>query len=184
MTMMRFRHAPLRLVLAVGALLSSSAARSAVDSSYTIEFAPLLGINLPYDLWGAQTLSVYGLRTGYRLPNPTGVAELGLLYHTKEDDKAYTIDAAYRHEVYSGFLNGFFVIGLHYSYYDLTTDYDSDGACVPKNCRTDSGSHSGLTYGGGLLVPVGETEPLRLGVRYYKSPQTWLLLEAAWGFRF
>jgi hypothetical protein len=180
---MRMR-APFRLSLVCAALFGAASARATVDGSYALEIAPLLGINLPYDLWGAQTLSVYGLRAGYRLPNPSGVAELGLLYHTKVDDKAYTVDGAYRHEVYSNLLNGFFVIGLHYSLYDLTVDYNSSGECVPKNCKTDSGSHFGLTYGAGLLVPVGETEPLRLGVRYYRNPQTWLLLEAAWGFRF
>lgn len=172
------------LRLAFPLILGTGLARAAVDASYSMEISPIIGINLPYDLWGADTLNVLGLRGAYRLPSPTGAFESGILYHHNGADKAYTFDLAYRHELYTGFINGFFVVGAHFSRYSLTIDRDSAGNCVPVNCQTDSGNHTGVTYGGGLLVPIGETDPLRLGVRFYNNPQTWLLLEAGWGFRF
>lgn len=151
---------------------------------YQFEIAPLLGLNLPYDLWGTPgTLNIIGVRGAYRLPNPNGAIEGAALYHHKLPDKAYTGEVAYRHEIYTNTLNGFFVFGFHYSKFDLEIDYDSNGDCVPANCKTDSGFHSGFTYGGGILFPVGEY-PIRLGVRFYQNPQNWLLLEIGYGVRF
>ncbi|MEO5668469.1 MAG: hypothetical protein ABIR96_10450 [Bdellovibrionota bacterium] len=157
-----------------------------LNAAYSLEFMPFIGKNLPYDLWGANDglLSVFGLRSSYRLPNPTGSLEVSVFIHHKMPDKAYTAEVAYRHEVYSSFLNGYFDIGVHFSYFDLKPDYKADGStCVLPGCVTDSGSHSGLSYGGGVMLPVG-VYPIKLGVRFYQNPQSWLLLEAGYGLRF
>jgi hypothetical protein len=156
-----------------------------LNADYAVEIMPVVGKNLPYDLWGADDglLSVFGLRSSLRLPNPTGSIEVSALAHHKIPDKAYSGEIAYRHEVYSNFLNGFFNIGFHYSYFDLEADLESDGSCRLPGCVTDSGSHSGLSYGGGIMLPVG-VYPIKLGVRFYQNPQSWLLLEAGYGFRF
>jgi len=183
---------PLRLkVLATLSFALSTAAMAApssggaVSSAYAVEIAPFIGKNLPYDLWGADDglLSVFGIRGGYRLPNPSGVLEVSAFMHHKMPDKAYSLEVSYRHEVYSGFLNGYFNIGVHASRFMLEADREADGSCKLTGCVTDSGNHSGLSYGGGIMLPVGEY-PIRLGVRFYQRPQSWLLLEAGYGIRF
>jgi hypothetical protein len=155
------------------------------SSDYAIEFAPFVGKNLPYDLWGVDegTLSVFGIRVSLRLPNPSGALEVSTFMHHKMPDKAYTGEVSYRHESYSGFLKGYFNIGLHFSYFSLEPDRNASGDCIIPGCATDSGSHSGLSYGGGILLPVG-VYPIKLGVRFYQNPQSWLLLEAGYGVRF
>lgn len=162
-----------------------AASSGAISSAYAVEIAPFIGKNLPYDLWGADDglLSVFGIRGSYRLPNPSGALEVSAFMHHKLPDKAYTLEASYRHEVYSGFLNGYFNIGFHASRFMLEPDLDADGECKLSGCVTDSGNHSGLSYGGGIMLPVGEY-PIKLGVRFYQRPQSWLLLEAGYGIRF
>jgi hypothetical protein len=169
-----------------GLALAQNSSGGSISPAYSFEVDPFLGKNLPYDLWGADDgmLSVFGVRFGYRLPNPTGAVEASGFVHHKSPDKAFTGEVAYRHEVYSSFLNGYFTIGLHYSYFKLEPDYDASGNCPQRyGCRTDSGSHTGLSYGGGLMLPVG-VYPIKLGVRFYQKPQSWLLLEAGYGIRF
>lgn len=155
-----------------------------LSSAYTFEITPFIGKNLPYDLWGTpDNLKIIGVRGAFRVPNPNGAIEASFFYHYAGPDKAYTTDVSYRYEVYSNFLNGYFNIGVHFSRFSLEPDLDANGDCVLPGCVTDSGQHSGLTYGGGIMLPVG-TYPIRLGVRFYQNPQSWLLLEAGYGFRF
>jgi hypothetical protein len=157
---------------------------SLISANYAFEIAPLIGKNLPYDLWGTPgTLNVLGIRGAVRLPNPSGAIESSFLYHHAGPDKAYTFDLSFRHEIYTGFINGYFNLGAHYSRYSLEADRDGNGNCVIPGCLTDSGNHTGLTYGGGILLPIGEW-PIRLGVRFYQNPQSCLLLEASYGIRF
>ena len=167
------------------AMGQDSGGGGSLSPAYTIEAMPFVGKNLPYDLWGANDglLNVFGLRASLRLPNPSGALEVSGFMHHKIPDKAYTGEVAYRHEVYSGFLNGYFNIGIHYSYFSLEADREADGSCTLPGCQTDSGSHTGFSYGGGVMLPVG-TYPIKLGVRFYQNPQSWLLLEVGYGVRF
>jgi len=163
---------------------AQQSSKSELSGNYTFEIAPLVGKNLPYDLWGTPgTMSVIGVRGAFRLPNPHAAVESSIFYHHAGPDNAYTIDVSFRYELYSDFLNGYFNIGAHYSRYNLEPDLEADGSCVLTGCVTDSGNHSGLTYGGGVMLPLGEW-PLRLGIRFYQNPQSWLLLEASYGIRF
>lgn len=158
-------------------------AQSETKVDYKFEIAPLLGKNLPYDLWGTPgTLSVYGVRGA--VPLPTGALEGGALYQVEGADKAYTLDFGYRYDTYFETLNFVLDVGIHASKFSLTVDYDSNGVCVPTNCSTDSGTHMGYYFGGGLSVPLSPTMPLRLRMRFYKSPQVWLLLNAEIAIRF
>ena len=159
--------------------------KSEISADYAIEIMPFAAQNLPYDLWGTPgTLSVIGIRGAIRIGNPTGALEGSAFYHHASPDEAYSIEAAYRHEVYSnGFINGYFAIGIHYSRFQLEADRNTDGSCVLPGCQTDTGFHYGVTYGGGIMLPVGEY-PIKLGLRFYQNPQKWLLLEAGYGIRF
>jgi hypothetical protein len=155
-----------------------------LSADYAIEIAPMIAMNLPYDLWGTPgTLNTLGARGSIRMANENGALEGAALYHHAGEDNAYTIEAAYRFETYTGFLNGFFSIGLHYSVFNLEPDRNASGECVLDGCLTDSGQHYGLTYGGGIMLPTGQY-PVKLGIRFYQNPQQWLLLEAAYGIRF
>ncbi len=158
---------------------------SEVSADYAIEIMPFIARNLPYDIWGTPgTLSVLGFRGAVRIANPTGALEGSIFYHHADPDNAYTIEAAYRHEMYSsGFINGYIVIGFHYTQINFEEDRNSDGTCVLPGCLTDSGPHYGITYGGGIMLPVGEY-PIKLGLRFYQNPQKWLLLEMGYGIRF
>jgi hypothetical protein len=156
-----------------------------LSKNYNLELAPLVARNLPFDLWGSPgALSAAGIRASGKLADWDGAGEVTTFYQSAGADKAYTIEVAYRHEIYGDIFNGYFVIGYHMSKFDLTTDYDSDGNCIPDNCGNDSGLHYGPSYGGGLLVPVGENNPLKFGIRYYQRPQTWVLVEMSYGIRF
>lgn len=158
-------------------------AQNEAKVDYKFEISPLVGKNLPYDLWGTPgTLSVYGLRAA--VPLPTGALEGGVLYQVEGTDKAYTLDFGYRYDTYFETLNFVLDVGVHASKFSLTVDYDSLGACVPANCSTDSGTHMGYYFGGGLSVPLSPAVPLRLRMRFYKSPQVWLLLNAEVALRF
>jgi hypothetical protein len=176
------------LAAALLALASSREARTAenaVSGKYNVELAPLLGKNLPFDLWGVQgSLTAAGIRVSAKPENWAGAGEASTFYQAAGSDKAYTVEVAYRHEVYGALFNGFFSLGYHVSKFSLTTDYDANGNCVLKNCGNDSGLHSGFSYGGGLLIPVSELNPLKLGIRYYQNPQTWVLIEMSYGLRF
>lgn len=156
-----------------------------ISADYLIEIMPFVAKNLPYDLWGTPgTLSVLGIRGAIRIGNPSGALEGSAFYHHASPDVAYSLEAAYRHEVYSsGFINGYFAIGMHVSLFQLEEDRDVNGNCVVAGCRTDSGTHYGVTYGGGVMLPVGEY-PIKLGLRFYQNPQRFLLLEAGYGIRF
>ncbi len=153
-------------------------------SNYLFEIAPTLGTNLPYDSWGIPgTLSVIGVRGFVPISGPNGV-EASVLYQSAGGDTAYTIDASYRFEVPTEAFISFFNIGYHYSIFDLDVDYDAAGVCVPTSCATDSGTHQGIVFGAGVMAPLGTSTMGRLGMRFYKNPVTWLLLEAGLGFRF
>ncbi len=173
------------IALALFIFSTRSGASENLNQAYSVELAPLIARNLPFDLWGAPgALSVGGVRASAKPQAWSGAMEVSAFYQGAGSDKAYTTELAYRHEVYGQIFNGFFVVGFHLSKFTLTTDYDSEGNCVPINCGNDSGLHTGLTYGGGLLVPVGDNNPLKLGIRYYQRPQTWVLLEMSYGVRF
>jgi hypothetical protein len=153
-------------------------------SPFTLEFTPGLGVNLPYDIWGTPgTMDVFSLRTAYSV-NPGGNLELGFLYHQASEDNAYTLDLGYRVDIPSDVFLAFFNVGYHISQFNLEPDFDENGDCVPSNCLTDSGIHHGLNFGGGIFIPITQTRALRLAMRFYKNPITWLLIEAGVGFRF
>lgn len=164
---------------------SETQAQDAGLAPWTIEFSPVIGLNLPYDVWGTPgSLGVYGIRSAYSV-TPESSAILGFLYHTADPDTAFTVDALYRFELKADGLLPYFDVGLHYSKFSFEVDLDDTGACVPSSCATDSGVHTGIAIGGGLLIPLSPTMPLRLGMRFYKkNPFLFLLLEAEIGFRF
>lgn len=162
-----------------------------LNTSYTIELTPNLGINLPYDLWGTPgTLSTIGLRGAYNITSlgGTGALELGAFVQHADPDRAYTADAGYRYDFVQEGLNAFFGIGFHYSYFKLVADTNEDGSCVVASstgaCLTDSGAHSGIYVGGGIMMPLTPSIPVKFSMRFYNSPQLWLLLEMGMGFRF
>lgn len=163
---------------------TSNAQNKGVElAAYTLEITPLIGINLPYDLWGATgTLNVLGVQSALSI-NEAGAISVGALYHYKTNDTAYTFDAGYRHEIKSLMFNAFFDIGLHYSQFNLEIDYDSDNNCIPANCLTDSGSHSGIYAGTGLIIPLAPMTLIRLGFRFYSNPQSWVMINAGLGIR-
>ena len=157
---------------------------SEISPDYAIEIMPFVAKNLPYDSWGTPgTLSVLGIRGAIRIGNPTGALEGSIFYHHAGPDTAYSVEAAYRHEMYTeGFINGYIVIGMHFTQISFEADLDGAGNCVIAGCQTDSGPHYGVTYGGGIMLPVGEY-PIKLGLRFYQNPQKMLLLEAGYGIR-
>jgi hypothetical protein len=160
-------------------------AAGGLNKNYNIELAPLVARDLPFDLWGTPgALTVAGIRTSGKFSDWDGAGEASVFYQGAGADKAYTMEVAYRHEVYGDVINGYFSLGYHFSKFSLTTDRDANGNCVLTNCGNDSGIHSGLTYGGGILIPLTDNNPLKMGVRYYQSPQTWVLLELSYGVRF
>ena len=171
-------------------LLSLTCPSQAADdnkgfAAYTWELNAAAGIDLPYDIWGTPgTFSTLALGAAYKV-SEKGSIQLSTIYqHASTHDKAYTVDVGYGYELVAADFNTFFVAGLHYSHYALTVDHDSTGACVPENCLTDSGNHSGIFVGGGLQIPLSEFTPLRLSMKFFQNPQLWLLLEAGVGFRF
>ena len=156
-------------------------------AQFSFEVTPTIGKLLPYDLWGTPgTLTTYGLRTGYSLHQigAAGVLEASFLYHDAKPDHAYTTDLGWNYEFAEQGLEVFFSIGFHYSYFSLKPDLDSDGNCVLSGCVTDSGPHSGVFLGGGLMIPLTATLPLRFAMRFYNKPQLWLLLETGLSIRF
>jgi hypothetical protein len=172
---------------AIGLLSSKSQAQktSLALAPYTVEFSPVLGILLPYDIWGTPgTMNTVGIRSSYVLSPPDGAIEIGALYHSAGVDRAFVIDASWRQEIALDFLLSYFSIGYHYSKWDLDIDYDAAGLCVPTSCQTDSGFHSGIKVGAGVQIPLGPTTPLKLGMIFYSGPQLILLLEAGLGIRF
>lgn len=153
-------------------------------ASYKWEFGGTAGLNLPYDLWGTPgTLSTLGVFGAMKV-NDKGSISLGAILQHADPDRAYTAEALFRYELSSASVNAIFMAGLHYSYFSLDLDYDETGSCVPANCLTDSGSHTGIVVGGGLQIPLGNYTPFRLAMKFYQSPQIWLLLEAGIGFRY
>lgn len=153
-------------------------------AKYDFEITPTIGINLPYDLWGVEgTLNVYGLQGALPI-NDVGAISVSALYQTKGSDWGYTLDGGYRHEITSPLFNAFFDVGFHYTQMSLALDRNSDGECVPANCRTDSGSYMGMYAGSGLIVPFSSLTIARLGFRFYSNPQAWVLLSAGLGLRF
>ncbi len=163
---------------------SFAAGKKSTLTAFTIEVTPGLGTSLPYDIWGTPgTLDVISLRSAYAL-SPDSNIEVGVLYQMASDDKAYTIDVGYRMDIPTEAFNAYFNLGYHVSHFDLSVDYDENGDCVPTNCRTDSGFHRGINFGGGVFVPISPTRVLRLGMKFHKNPITWLLIEAGVGFRF
>lgn len=180
----------LALVLAQGAYAASAGGGALAD--YTFEVTPLIGINLPYDLWGSSgTLTVYGIRGGYNLDKLGGVGaiETSFLYHKAGSDSAMTYDLGYLYDFQEYGVNAFFTAGFHYSKFSLSIDYDEghedDAAyCNPRNCQTDSGTYSGIYVGGGINVPINPRVPVRFGMRFYNNPQLWLLLDMGVSVRF
>jgi hypothetical protein len=175
-------------VLAVLIALRAPSARAAQGASpfspWTLEFTPIVGINLPYDIWGTpSTLSVLGLRSAYSI-NPQASVSLGAMFHDGGVDKGYTVDALFRYEMNTEAGVAFFEVGIHDTYLVFDIDYDELGNCVPSNCQTDSGNHLGVAIGGGVQFPIGPMMPLRLAMHFYKEPTLWLLLEAGIGIRF
>lgn len=153
-------------------------------ANYTFEVAPTVGINLPYDLWGAQsTLDVVGIQVAYSI-NDTGALTASAFYHSKGNDIAYTGDTGYRHEINSALFHAYFDVGVHYSKFKLGIDRDSAGNCDPANCKTDSGTYVGIYGGSGLVIPLSTLTLARMGFRFYNNPQAWVLLTASLGFRF
>ena len=170
------------LALATPVLAASSG--SSALANYTLEITPMIGINLPHDFWGVEnTLNVYGVQGAYSV-NEAGAVTASVLYHAKDNDWAYTIDSGYRHEIASNLFNAYFDVGLHYSKFNLEIDRDSDGECIPSNCKTDSGSYVGLYAGSGLVVPLSPLTLARMGFRFYNKPQSWVLISAGLSFRF
>lgn len=182
MSMRAFIFTLFTLVAPMAALAESKGGSSL--GSYTIEIAPMVGINLPYDIWGIEgTLNVYGIQTAYSL-NEADALTASVLMHTKANDTAYTVDGGYRREINSALFHAFFDVGLHYSMFKLKTDYDSDGACIPSNCLTDSGTYIGIYGGSGIVIPFGTMTLARVGFRFYNNPQAWVLLSAGLGLRY
>lgn len=174
---------PFSLVLGSNFAFSQSKGSGALGN-YTIEVTPTVGIMLPYDFWGIEgTLNTYGIQSAYSV-NDTGAITLSALYHSKDGDTGYTVDSGYRHEINSNLFHAYFDVGLHYSNFSLERDYDSEGNCVPANCRVDSGTYFGIYGGTGLVIPLGQSTLARFGFRFYNNPQAWVLLGAGIGFRF
>lgn len=182
-----FRHVRcIAKVLLLGSLASKAhlGMGQGRGSNYFLELTPAVGTNLPYDLWGTPgTFSVLGARAFAPIAAPNGI-EAGFLYQYAGVDKAYTVDLSYRFEIPTEAFLSYFNIGYHYSIFDLEIDYDENGACVPANCLTDSGDHHGFSFGAGVMAPLGTATIGKLGMRFYKNPITWLLLEAGLGIRF
>lgn len=151
---------------------------------YAMEFTPIVGITLPYDVRGiAGTLNAYGLQAAYSI-NDSGALTASGFYQLKDNDTAITADAGYRHEINSALFHAFFDVGLHYSRFSLKEDRDANGACDPANCETDTGSHVGLYIGSGVAIPMGTSTLARIGFRFYNNPQAWVMLSAGLGLRY
>lgn len=175
--------------MAALALLSSiaraqSSGGGVTLSKYTLEITPVVGFALPYDIWGIEgTLNTYGGQAAYSV-NDDGALTAGGLFHQKSNDWAYTVDVGYRHEINSLLFHAYFDIGVHYSKFNLKIDYNSSGACVPANCRTDSGSYGGIYGGSGLVIPISSLTLVRGGFRFYNNPQAWVLITGGLSIRF
>jgi len=172
------------LVLGICSANKPSQAQNAGFAPYTIEVTPYLGLNLPYDLWGTPgTFSTKALRAAYKF-NEKALLRVGAVYQSAGADKVYTGDAVIGWELTTADLYTTFHVGFHFSRFNLDIDYDDEENCIPANCQTDSGNHSGIAVGAGLMIPISEKTPLRLGMTFYTNPQLWLLLEMGIGFRF
>lgn len=165
--------------------ISTAHGQTGALAAYTIEVTPVVGLNLPYDIWGTPgTLNIIGIRSAYSL-SPDSSVEVGFLYHHKLPDSMTGFDIVYRKEMVAESMNTFFVIGAHFTKFNLSVDRDADGVCVPTTCATDSGTHAGFVIGAGINLPVNPSAPIRLGMRFYKkNPSLMLLLEAGVGIRF
>jgi len=152
---------------------------------YTLEVTPTLGVNLPHDIWGAQTLTIVGSRAAWSFA-PSHALEAGLLYQFGNNDKGYTTDVLYRYEMSSDLVDTFFTVGYHLTKLDLGLDQDPvTGVCDPTNCLTDTGWHKGIELGAGIQTPITPQVPLKFGMRFLKkNPSLMLLLEVGVGLRF
>lgn len=151
---------------------------------YAFEITPTVGVNLPADMWGAQTLSIVGARMAFGI-EPGHSIELGTLFQFSHNDHGYTLDINYRYEMSTELMDTFFVLGYHVTQFTLGVDYDASGACDPINCRTDSGTHKGIELGAGIQTPLTPMMPLRVGMRFLKKePNLMLFLEVGLGLRF
>jgi len=168
---------------------AQSSSASVNLSPYTFEIEPILGVLLPRDIWGTPgTLNTVGARASYVLSPPDGAIEVSALYHyagsRDPEDSAIGFDASWRQEFQNELLMAYFNVGMHYSKWTMDIDYDADNNCVLENCGNDSGTHTGFRIGAGVIIPLGPTTPLKLGMTFMKGPQLLLLLESGIGIRF
>jgi opacity protein-like surface antigen len=173
-----------RLALGVACLVSAmSFAQNSSSSSYNYEAYPYFGVMLPDDVKGLfSTVRGGGVRGVYMLDSPLGI-EVGSYFWSKEEDKGRTFDGGVYYELHKD-IKTYLGAGLHYSKYDITIKYKGDGACANRGCKTASGTHFGFYGGGGIILPVSDTVPVKAGVRFYKGPSYWVLIDAGVGIRF
>jgi hypothetical protein len=173
----------LRVLLLIFSIFSLPSRAAEGSSSYTFEIYPYFGVDLPNDIKGLQTTVKGGGVRGTYVINAPASLELGSFFWKSGDDSGRTFDGGIYYEIQSD-IKAYFSAGLHYSTYAITVKYKTDGACVNQGCQTASGTHQGFYVGGGINVPISNTFPLKTGLRFYKGPNLWVLVDVGVGFRF
>ena len=154
------------------------------SANYTFEAYPFFGIEMPSGIAGLEnSVKGYGLRAHYVFSAPTAL-EVGSFFWRDEQDKGRTFDVGLYHELSSSDLKAFVGAGLHYSRYNISIKFSDTGACVNHRCQTASGSHIGFYGGGGIIYALTDKTPLKAGMRFYKKPGVWVLIDLGVGIRF
>ena len=144
-------------------------------SSYSYEISPVVGLNLPHDIDGAnRSFYTLGVRTDIPVAPDFSIIG-GALFHRRGQDKAFSFDGGGRLNFDSPFGSLFFDGGLHFSYF--ATKRDNGEA------RSITGTYYGAFAGGGFSFMFGAL-PIRILMRAHVAPSYWLLLEAGLALRF
>lgn len=137
---------------------------------------------LPSDFLGFYTsASGLGLR-GHYVVSSGFAAEVGTFMWKKENDSGSTIDAGIYYEVQEDF-RPYFTGGVHYTQLKLSPKFTNGEECLPLSCETDSGPHAGIYAGGGIIFPLSQMVPVKAGLRFYKGPSYWVLVDLGVGIR-
>jgi hypothetical protein len=154
-------------------------------AGHTFSASPVVGINIPYDFWGTPgLLGIYGARAALVLPWSFRVSAASF-YHKAGPDWGVTNEAELQYRIPNSVVEAIIAIGLHSTLFRFQIDRDPDtGACIPSNCRTDSGHYLGLVVGGGFFVPLWPRWPVFAMFRYHSKPTQWVTFETGVSWRF
>ena len=172
-------------IIFLSAAFASHQSAAQNTSGHRFSISPTLGLTIPYDFWGTPgTLGLYGVRAALVLPWSLRVSAASL-YQKAGPDWGLTHEAEVQYRIPNAVVEAIVALGMHYTLYRLKVDRDpTTGACVPANCKTDSGNYIGLVLGGGFFVPVWPRFPTFAMFRYHSNPTQWVTFETGVSWRF